>query len=451
MAVSVPSPVSGTSITQRILGLCLLVIALVIAVLLALTVRQFNASIQQQADALGDALITHTVQEVSAPLALSDTLALAAVLREIVNNPYVAHAVLYSVDNRTLAEAGQRPRSGRINSRYTRTLALEQVIAGQLHIDIDVKRLQQPLYGNLQGLALIGVLLLLAAVMLLSRIARSISQPLIDLQRWLVQPAGPAPHQQRSDEIGQLARSLEQCFHLPDEAPPADPAPIDEPASDPQDGADEPLPTAALEPADSLPEPGVPQDCAVLAIELVLGQGLYELADERHQQLQNHYEAALAEVARHYQGQLLQHSASHRLMIFRDDPANSLTHALCAAELLRAFAHALQMDVADTGMALNIQLGVALGEVLSDVSTDTLHQHPLLAEALQLCRHSCNLVLLSETAARHPHSACASIRSIARPAGASCVERLHAPWPEQLDDQLQGLMLLMLEMDDEAS
>lgn len=438
MAALAPHPVSGISITQRILGLCLLVIAGVIAILLALTVRQFNASIQQQADALGAALSTHAAREVAAPLSLGDNLALAAVLRELVANPYVVHAALYSVDNRTLAEAGQRPRLGRINSLYTQTLSFEQTIAGQLHVNINVPLLRQPLYGNLQGLALIGVLLLLAAVMLLSRVARSVSQPLIELQHWLAHPTGPAPHQIRSDEIGLLARTLEHSFHPPEEAP----APEQPPVSDELQPAAPPV-LEASEPEVRLPDSG-----AVLTVELSLNHATHDLDDSRRLHLLQHYHAALDEVAQLYQGKRVELGAGPTLMLFQHEGAENLANALCAAELLRAFAHALQIEVANSGMTLSMQLGIAEGAPVIDLSEDGLLLHPVIGQALELGRHSRNLVLLSASAASHPQAACASIRAIVRPAGASCIEHLHLPHSEHLDDQLQGLMLLMLDIED---
>lgn len=444
MAQHAPQSASGISLTQRILGLGLLVIALVIAAMVAMTARQFNASIQQQADALGEALVTHTAQAVAAPLALSDSLALAAVLRELVDNPYVAHAALYSVDNRTLAEAGQRPRAGKINSLYTRSIAFEQVIAGQLHVNIDVKRLQQPLSASLQGLMLLGVVLLLGAVMLLSRLARSISQPLEDLRRWLAQPIGQVPHQQRNDEIGLLARTLGQHFSLPIHVQPVT-TPFSANAGDAEAEAepeDDTLPDDIPE-ASPEPEASLPEHCAVLAVELRLERGIYELDEQRYEQLLDHYGQALEEVAAAYQGQLLELADGQVLMLFHDDDEAHVCHALCAAELLRAFAHTLQMEIADSGTTLGMQLGIACGSTVSDLSEEGLLQHPAIAEALELGRHSRNLVLVGQSAAGHPQTSCASIRSIARPAGASCVERLLSPWPEQLDDQLQDLMLLM--------
>lgn len=450
MAQHTPQPTSGISLTQRILGSCLLVIALVITVLVAMTIRQFNSSIQQQADALGEALITHTAEAVSAPLALADTLALAAVLRELVNNPYVVHAALYSVDNRTLAEAGRRPRQGSINSLYTRSIAFDQVIAGQLHINIDVQRLRQPLYSNLQGLALLGVLLLLVALALLSRIARSISQPLTDLQVWLTQPTGTAPHMQRGDEIGLLARSLDQHFSLPLEIQSVTPVAA-EPAFEPEESEAVILPedhSAAEAPAETAPDESLPEHCAALAIALRLEPGPLGLDEQRRLQVLEHYEEALEEVASIYQGFLLELADGNTLMLFHDDQEAYVTHALCAAELLRAFAHALQAEMADTGAAVSLQLGIAAGEAVFDLSEAGLLQHPAITEALELRQHSRNLVLLGRSVATHPQTACSNTRYIARPEGARYIERMLAPWPDQLDDQLQALMFLTQELDD---
>lgn len=431
---------SGISITQRILGLCLLLMALVMALLIGMTARQFNASIQQQADALGEALVTHTAQTVAAPLALSDSLGLAAILRELHENPYVAHAALYSVDNRTLAEAGRRPRPGKINSLYTRSIAFEHVIAGQLHVHIDVKRLQQPLYSNLQGLMLLGILLLLASVMLLARIARSISLPLEDLRQWLTKPLGPAPQQQRGDEIGQLARALDQHFNLPGSAVPEPVASVEETGLvDVAENTDSAV--ANSHPATAETEEDVlPEHCAVLAVELGLSSGMYELDEQRHEQLLDHYAQALEEVAAAYQGRMLELADDRVLMLFHDDQDNHVANALCAAELLRAFSHALQMEIADSGISLTMQLGIAQGTAVLELSEEGLLQHPAIAEALELAHHSRNLVLLGQTVADHPQTSSASIRNIARPAGASCIERILPPRSEQLDAQLQGLM-----------
>ncbi len=118
-----------------------------------------------------------------------------------------------------------------------------------------------------------------------------------------------------------------------------------------------------------------------------------------------------------------------------------MINTLCAAELLRTFTHALQMDVAASGITLRMQLGVAHGDSVTDFDEHALRQHPVVAQALNLASQSRNLVLLDQNVAGHAQAACASIRPLARPAGASCIERMLPPWPEQLDMQLQDLVL----------
>lgn len=449
MAQQTPSFLSGISITRRILIPGLVIIAASIALLLFLTVRQFNHSVQQQADALGEALVVQTAHEISAPLAVADSLALAAVLRELVNNPYVAHAALYSVDNRTMAEAGRRPpATGSLNSLYTRSIAFEQVIAGQLHIHIDVKRLQKPLSGNLQQLALLGIGILLLAVFVLSRIARSITQPLNELQHWLARPLGEAPYQYGNDETGQLARTLNQYVQLSCSLPGGDTG-TDDAEARPADTEDPAAVAVALEDeqaqdvAEEAPAEVLPEHCAVLAVELDLGQAEQMLDEERHARLLDHYEQALEEVAFLYQGRLLELADHKVLLLFHSDQDSYVEDALHAAELLRAFAHALQIEIADSGIALCMQLGISHGDAILDLSEPALMGHPAVRQAIELNQHSRNLVLISQSLAEHPATLdSASIHNLTRPADSSCIVQLLSPGPEQLDEQLQELLQL---------
>ncbi|MED5659240.1 hypothetical protein, partial [Enterobacter hormaechei] len=65
---------------------------------------------QQQADALGQSLITQTAASATELLVSNDILSLNVLLNNLVKNPLVAHAAIYSVDQRILAEAGSRPK-----------------------------------------------------------------------------------------------------------------------------------------------------------------------------------------------------------------------------------------------------------------------------------------------------------------------------------------------------
>ncbi|MFN2887171.1 hypothetical protein ACKUEM_26085, partial [Escherichia coli] len=63
----------------------------------------------------------------------------------------------------------------------------------------------------------------------------------------------------------------------------------------------------------------------------------------------------------------------------RDTPADYLTNALCCGELMRALGHALQIEVSDSGITLQLQLGLSLGEDLSEQTQADL----LLNETVQ--------------------------------------------------------------------
>lgn len=432
MTDHIPQRLSGASITQRVVGHGVLILALALALLLGLLYSQTNKSLQQQADALGQALITQTAKDLVTPLAADDSLALTVLLRDLVNNPYVVHAALYSIDNRTLAEAGRRPKPGKINSRYTQPLTFEQVIAGHLHLHIDVKRLQEPLYSNLQNLALMAIGLLVLAVFLLAKVARSISVPLRDLAHWLAQPVDPPLHQQRNDEVGQLARALNHHWYQQLNPEVKDPLSSVE--------TDEPVPTT--EPAPLAPEPVIlPEHTAILAVQLSLSDAMPVLSDERTELLLAHYQTALTGAAAQYGAQLLTLSDGVELLLFHSDQPDYINHAVCCGELLRAFAHSLQIDIADSGAVLSLQLGISQGAAITDITEDGLREQLSVQNAIALSDSSRNLVLLCETVALHEQTlACARIRNLAKPAGASCIERLLAPYPEQLDAQLQQLM-----------
>lgn len=72
---------------------------------------QFKHAMQQQADAIGESLIIQTSASASELLVANDILSLNVLLANLVRNPLVAHAAIYSVggDSRVLAEAGSRP------------------------------------------------------------------------------------------------------------------------------------------------------------------------------------------------------------------------------------------------------------------------------------------------------------------------------------------------------
>lgn len=451
------APLRRTSIASRITGYTLLILALSLLSFTWLVYTQLKWSSQQQADALAQSLLMQTSLTAESALSADDTLSLAVLLRELVNNPYVKHAAIYSVDNRVLAEAGLRPKASAINKGfYSQQLSFQDVIAGSLHLHLDIQKLSTPMLNSLQSMAVLGGILFVLAAFLSRQLGRAIALPLQHLSNWLINPMPPAPHAQRPDEIGLLARQLNEYFIVDtqeDEIPTLQPS-----ATEPsetllqqvseaellEDSAyDFDLDTIPLSQLDSV-RPHVAStnnaNTSILAVEFGNLEQLRQLPQERLVSLLKQYRHAVEQSAKLYDGQLHTLTDGRSLISFDSDNPEYPRNALCCGELLRAFGHALQIEVADSGIALHIQLGLSEGPLMKDWSLGELLLSESAQAALELSQHSRNLLLLSNGLAEHKSiAACARTRSIAKPEDASCLESLLAPYPLLLQNQLRDI------------
>ncbi|QLC73555.1 histidine kinase [Pseudomonas sp. LPB0260] len=456
----------------RIASHSLLLVALALVIYAWVIGMQFKQAMQQQAEALGTSLITQTAASATELLVSNDILSLNVLLNNLVKNPLVAHAAIYSVDNRILAEAGARPSKnmlGETEGLYSTPITFQEVIAGQLRISLDMRQFQQPMTISLQSMGILSLILLALTLSLSLRLGRHISTPLLQLRVWLRDPDDPAPGAGRQDEIGDLARQLQarlvpekpeveglddedQGFEddeqylddrLDDEPGFAVPNLRNERVDELDADDDEHLdPFADLRdvPAQQPPAPpAAPQPSAVLAIQLGAQEQLRRLPRARLLDLLQRYRDCLNQAAELYQGELHTLSDGSSLMLFhsRDSGDDYLTHAICCGELMRALGHALQIEVADSGITLQLQLGLTQGSELVDLSQGDLLLSETAQDALALSQHSRNLLLLERRIAEDPLVRQRSrIRAIASPDGASCVERLLEPYPSLLERQL---------------
>ena len=470
----------------RIASHSLLLVALALVIYAWVMGMQFKQAMQQQADALGQSLIVQTAASATELLVSNDILSLNILLNNLEKNPLVAHAAIYSVDNRILAEAGSRPKQGLLGETeglYSTPITFQEVIAGHLRISLDTEQFQQPMTISLQSMGLLSLILLALTMSLSLRLGRHISTPLLQLRVWLRDPDDPAPGAGRQDEIGDLARQLqarllpikietqatpayrdrdeieedehEISFDDEDEHPEFavrdlhDPqfdsreahhddfsaAPLDDEEDDPfADLRDHSSAEAPLLPAAKTPRPS-----AVLAMQLGAQEQLRRLPRSRLMDLLQRYRDCLDQAASLYQGQLHTLSDGSSLMLFhqRDSGDDYLTHAICCGELMRALGHALQIQVADSGITLQLQFGLTLGTDLEDLSQGELLLSDSAQDALALSQHSRNLLLVAREIGDDPLlRQRVRIRSIASPEGASCVERLLDPYPALLERQL---------------
>ena len=303
---------------------------------------------------------------------------------------------------------------------------------------------------------------------------------------WLREPDPYTPAINRQDEIGDLARQLHTRL-----APPApEPEPEPEPDYDDSDYEDdEPEPSFEVRnlrdpdfdeaPAAPAPKaaprhvvhaeedesdedpfadlrdtgsaapatltkpqptaPSAPQPSAVLAVQLGAQDQLRRLPRARLTELLERYRDCLEQAASLYDSELHTLNDGSTLMLFHSEDSGDdyLTNAICCGELLRALGHALQIEVADSGITLQLQLGLVVGEGLTGMSQIDLLLTETAQDALALSQHSRNLLLverkISDDALIRQR---ARIRPIASPEGACCVERLMEPYPSMLERQL---------------
>ena len=183
----------------------------------------------------------------------------------------------------------------------------------------------------------------------------------------------------------------------------------------------------------------------MLAVQLGAQEQLRRLPRPRLVDLLQRYRDCLEQAARLYKGTLYTLNDGGSLILFhsRDQDEEFLTNALCCGELMRALGHALQIEVADSGITLQLQLGLVLGEDIAELEQPELLENSAAQDALALSQHSRNLLLVEKSIGDDEKvRERARIRPIASPENACCVEWLKEPYPSMLERQLSRMRAL---------
>ena len=387
--------------------------------------------------------------------------------------------------------------------RYMAAILQQDQVVGQIQLVLSAQPLGQPsenlithLIWTLIIIALLGGVV---AWWWASRLCRDLSA----ISQWDTSPVYPAPASKRHDELGELARHLTEHRGLyPEPEPEPEPKPIAEPVPAPAAAEQEHAPaahgkattpitaetltttdtagssstseealadaavspgevdpkspaddssnastaeqhSASLDQTDSAGEPQAMPHHAMLAVRLGNQEALRRLPRQRLMALLERYREHVQRAAQLYAGQ--QHTLfdGTSVLLFSpgaEDTRDELAHGLCCGELLRVLGHDLQIEIADTGIALHLQLALCHAPGLDTLSDAALSDHELCQRTLEQLQHSRNLLLVdAELAAGGTLNECAVSRRLASQSGIYCIERLLEPYQSMVESQLNKL------------
>ncbi|MEL0167836.1 MAG: hypothetical protein VW877_06865 [Pseudomonadaceae bacterium] len=455
---------------------------------------QLQQDVAQQADRVGSALARQIAASAAEPLAAEDRLSLNILLAQWNQNPMIAHVSLYSPGNRLIAEAGSEPaRQQRApgQGNYLAAVHLQDQLTGQVQLTLAAGPFMQP--ANLLLERLIWGLLLIGCIagLLAWHRGRDLANQLRALTDWDANPGFPAPACTRNDELGELSRALLQNRGLmPAPEPEPEPETAFEAASAPDamrvaaspeqdeitipvlqpeqqlDAAtptieDDPASAATMRPEDAddeqrdetvaaeeeiaaggdAPEAST-QKQAMLAVRLGNQEALKRLPRERLMTLLERYRQQVQQACQLYGGEQHTLHDGTSIVLFKDSTGDGseLKHGLCCGELLRVLGHDLQIEIADTGIALHLQLALGHASGLDRLDDLALGEHDACKKVIEQLQHSRNLLLVdAELAASDYLTHCASARRLASQPGTFCIERLLEPYQSLLERQLSSL------------
>ena len=189
-----------------------LFISMIFAGLLAS--NEISKITQQQADKLGNALAQQTANAARDLLVTGDRLSLNVMLGQLTHSDYITRATIFSIDNKRIASTESPDYNpDKTYALYTASIDYQNVIAGQLRLQVDMERFERPAQEAL--LLFMGLTILLGTTgavvswnygrsrsLLLSRAVRQL--------QGLGQ--GRAYNEKIKDEVWQLAAQVEHLI-----------------------------------------------------------------------------------------------------------------------------------------------------------------------------------------------------------------------------------------------
>ncbi len=145
---------------------------------------ELESASRHQADSIGNLLSAQTASAATDMLVTGDRLSLNVLLGQLVQNPYVAKAAIYSIDNREIASS-ESDRVGEKGETYSSPIHYQDVIAGYVRLQLDKGLLTQNPGDALTLIITISVILLISGLLLLYFFASNVTLRLSLIERQL--------------------------------------------------------------------------------------------------------------------------------------------------------------------------------------------------------------------------------------------------------------------------
>ena len=189
--------------TQLMIIFGILMTSLTMATLFIVN-SELTSSSRHQADSMGQLLSEQTASATVDMLVSGDRLSLNILLSQLVQNPYVAEATIFSIDNQRIARAtSQKNSPGRKGPQYSAPIHYQDVIAGYVRLYLNEDLLSQKPKDALMVIIAIGMLLLLTGFIFLHLYSSTLSTRLgmIERQLYTILPTGKPASSSKNEVI----------------------------------------------------------------------------------------------------------------------------------------------------------------------------------------------------------------------------------------------------------
>ena len=203
--------ISRFSLRSQLLMLYgVLMIALTLSISLVIS-NEINHSSQHQADSIGQLLSEQTASAATDMLVTGDRLSLNILLGQLVQNPYVAKASIYSIDNQRIASATAKMVDSTLGFPvYSSPIHYQDVIAGYARLSLNNDLLSQKPKDALLVIVAISLILLLVGLIILQFYSSTVAVylRLIERQLNVILPTGN-PATPTKGEVARLSAFVE--------------------------------------------------------------------------------------------------------------------------------------------------------------------------------------------------------------------------------------------------